>query len=224
MLAVVNPVLKEIRDKTGETACFFKVEQNFRVCVAVAETHHALRRECTWARSSRCMWGPRHESCWRGIQTWRRRSSPRPLEPMTDGTVTSPDELRRLIAQAKADGYAITAGEREDSASGLSAPVFDAAATSWARSPSAARRAHATGAMRGMDRPSGRLCRASHPNNRRPPSALSPREEPLRRRLHPREKRCPTWLPSCQYSSPPQRSCSAGQARASPFGRATHRR
>jgi DNA-binding IclR family transcriptional regulator len=50
-----------------------------------------------------------------------------PLEPMTDGTVTRPDELRRLIAQAKADGYAITAGEREDSASGLSAPVFDAA-------------------------------------------------------------------------------------------------
>jgi DNA-binding IclR family transcriptional regulator len=50
-----------------------------------------------------------------------------PLEPLTDGTVTSPDGLRRLIAQAKADGYAITTGEREDSASGLSAPVFDAA-------------------------------------------------------------------------------------------------
>jgi hypothetical protein len=38
-----------------------------------------------------------------------------PLQPMTDGTVTRPDALRRLIAQAKADGYAITAGEREDS-------------------------------------------------------------------------------------------------------------
>jgi len=50
-----------------------------------------------------------------------------PLEPMTDETVTRPDELRRLVAQAKSDGYAITTGEREDSASGLSAPVFDAA-------------------------------------------------------------------------------------------------
>ena len=45
VLTVVNPVLKEIRDKTGETACFFKVEQTFRVCVAIAETHHALRRD-----------------------------------------------------------------------------------------------------------------------------------------------------------------------------------
>jgi DNA-binding IclR family transcriptional regulator len=44
VLAVVNTVLKEIRDKSGQTACF-KVEQNYRVCVAVAETHHALRRD-----------------------------------------------------------------------------------------------------------------------------------------------------------------------------------
>jgi DNA-binding IclR family transcriptional regulator len=45
---------------------------------------------------------------------------------MTDGTVTSAEDLRTLIAKARADGYAISAGEREDSASGLSAPVFDA--------------------------------------------------------------------------------------------------
>jgi len=44
---------------------------------------------------------------------------------ITDGTVTSADELRTLVAKAKGDGYAISAGEREDSASGLSAPVFD---------------------------------------------------------------------------------------------------
>jgi DNA-binding IclR family transcriptional regulator len=50
-----------------------------------------------------------------------------PLEHLTDGTVTNPNELRGFVAQTKADGYAITAGEREDSASGLSAPVFDSA-------------------------------------------------------------------------------------------------
>ncbi len=127
VLAVVNPVLKEIRDKTGETACFFKVEQNFRVCVAVAETRHALRRDMYVGKviplhvgsASRILlaWDPGHAE----------RILSAPLEPLTDGTVTSPDELRRLIVQAKADGYAITTGEREDSASGLSAPVFDAA-------------------------------------------------------------------------------------------------
>jgi DNA-binding IclR family transcriptional regulator len=73
-------VLKEIRGKATETACFFQVEQ-----------------------------------------------------PLAEGTVTSADELRSLIAQAKADGYAISAGEREDSASGLSARFSIQPETRWAR-------------------------------------------------------------------------------------------
>ncbi|WP_243794380.1 hypothetical protein [Saccharopolyspora gloriosae] len=44
VLSVVNPVLKELRDATGETASFFRSEGEHRVCVAVAETRHALRR------------------------------------------------------------------------------------------------------------------------------------------------------------------------------------
>ncbi|KWX20587.1 MULTISPECIES: IclR family transcriptional regulator [Mycolicibacterium] len=127
VLAVVNPVLKEVRDKTGETACFFTVEQNFRVCVAVAETHHALRRDMYVGKVI-----PLHVgSASRVLLAWdpdlARRILSAPLEPMTEGTVTSADELAGLIAATRSDGYAITAGEREDSASGLSAPVFDSA-------------------------------------------------------------------------------------------------
>lgn len=127
VLAVVNPVLKEVRDKTGETACFFTVEQNFRVCVAVAETHHALRRDMYVGKVI-----PLHVgSASRVLLAWdpdlARRILSAPLEPMTEGTVTSADELAGLIEATRSDGYAITAGEREDSASGLSAPVFDSA-------------------------------------------------------------------------------------------------
>jgi DNA-binding IclR family transcriptional regulator len=127
VLAVVNPVLKEIRDKTGETACFFKVEQNFRVCVAIAETRHALRRDMYIGKVI-----PLHAgSASRVLLAWNPELAEKilaaPLEQLTEFTVTSPEELRRHIARAKADGYAITTGEREDSASGLSAPVFDSA-------------------------------------------------------------------------------------------------
>ena len=118
VLAVINPVLKEIRDKTGETACFFKVEQTFRVCVAIAETHHVIPLYAGSASRVLLAWNP----------DLADQILASPLEPLTDGTVTSPDELCALVAQAKADGYAITAGEREDSASGLSATVFDSAA------------------------------------------------------------------------------------------------
>ncbi|MGV9796483.1 IclR family transcriptional regulator [Mycobacterium sp. NPDC003449] len=127
VLAVVNPVLKEIRDKIGETACFFTVEQNFRVCVAVAETHHALRRNMYVGKVI-----PLHVgSASRVLLAWNPDLADKilkaPLQQMTEGTVTSADELAAHIARARADGYAITAGEREDSASGLSAPVFDSA-------------------------------------------------------------------------------------------------
>jgi DNA-binding IclR family transcriptional regulator len=127
VLAVVNPVLKEIRDKTGETACFFKVEQNFRVCVAIAETRHALRRDMYVGKVI-----PLHVgSASRVLLAWNPELAEKilagPLEQLAEFTVTSPEELRTHIAHAKADGYAITTGEREDSASGLSAPVFDSA-------------------------------------------------------------------------------------------------
>ena len=125
ILTILKPVLTEIRDTTGETACFFRVEQHYRVCVAIAETHHALRRDMYVGKLI-----PLHAgSAGRILLAWNPMLAEEilagPLEPMTDGTVTSAEELRALIAKARADGYAISAGEREDSASGLSAPVFD---------------------------------------------------------------------------------------------------
>ncbi|KAA0101380.1 IclR family transcriptional regulator [Mycolicibacterium sp. P1-18] len=127
VLAVVNPVLKDMRDETTETACFFTVEQNFRVCIAVAETHHALRREMYVGKVI-----PLHVgSASRVLLAWNPALAEKvlstPLEQLADRTVTSADELRALIAHTRSDGYAITAGERDDSASGLSAPVFDSA-------------------------------------------------------------------------------------------------
>lgn len=127
ILEVLKPVLNEMRDVTTETACFMRVEQEYRVCVAIAPTHHALRRDMYVGKMI-----PLHVgSAGRILLAWSPVLAERilsgPLEPMTDGTVTSAEELRALIAQARADGYAISTGEREDSASGLSAPVFDAA-------------------------------------------------------------------------------------------------
>jgi DNA-binding IclR family transcriptional regulator len=125
VLAVVTPVLKEIRDATGETASFFRVEQGYRVCVAIAETEHALRRNMYVGKIVPLPAG----SAGRVLLAWNPELTEQvlagPIEPMTEGTVTDTAVLRELIHQARADGYAITAGEREDSASGLAAPVFD---------------------------------------------------------------------------------------------------
>ena len=127
VLTIVNPVLRDLRDACGETACFFRAEQGYRVCIAVAETRHALRRDMYVGKLL-----PLHAgAAGRVLLAWddelAERVLSRPLPPITDTTVTSPELLRELTGRTRADGYAITTAEREDGSSGIAAPVFDSA-------------------------------------------------------------------------------------------------
>ena len=128
ILDIISPVLKTLRDTTGETACFFKAEQHYRVCVAIAETRHALRREMHLGKLL-----PLHAgSAGRVLLAWDPELMDAvlrdPLESITESTITSSEDLETAVKRTLADGFAITVGEREDGASGLSAPVFDSAA------------------------------------------------------------------------------------------------
>ncbi|WP_090956806.1 IclR family transcriptional regulator [Arthrobacter sp. ov118] len=128
VIDVISPVLKTLRDTTGETTCFYKAEQHQRVCVAMAETRHALRREMHLGKIL-----PLHAgSAGRVLLAWDSDLMEEvlrdPLESLTESTITSSEDLVTAVKNTRTDGFAITVGEREDGASGLSAPVFDAAA------------------------------------------------------------------------------------------------
>lgn len=128
VLSVVNPVLKEVRDLTGETTCFFRAEQSYRVCVAIAETRHALRREMYVGKVIPLSAGSASRVLLAYDDELAEQILAEELTSMTDKTVTEKDHMRELLKQTRSDGYAITTGERETGASGLSAPVFDSAA------------------------------------------------------------------------------------------------
>jgi DNA-binding IclR family transcriptional regulator len=127
ILDVISPLLKELRDTTGETACLFRAEQRYRVCVAIAETRHMLRREMHLGKIL-----PLHAgSAGRVLLAWDQDLLEEvlrtPLESITEATITSSEDLESVVKQTRVDGFAITTGEREDGSSGLSAPVFDSA-------------------------------------------------------------------------------------------------
>ena len=109
VLGVVNPVLKELRDATGETATFFRSEGTHRVCVAIAETRHALRREMYVGKIAPLTAG----SSGRVLLAWQPRLAEEvlggELPQLTGSTVTDVAELRNLVARTAADGYAISA-------------------------------------------------------------------------------------------------------------------
>jgi DNA-binding IclR family transcriptional regulator len=128
VLDILAPLLKTLRDSTGETTCFFKAEQPYRVCVAMAETRHALRREMHLGKIL-----PLHAgSAGRVLLAWDAELMDavlrNPLEAITESTITSSEDLETAVKRTRTDGFAVTVGEREDGASGLSAPVFDSAA------------------------------------------------------------------------------------------------
>ena len=126
-LKLFAPLLSSLRDLTGETACFFQAEQGYRVCVAMAETHHALRREMHVGKIIPITAG----SASHVLLAWSQETV---LKDALQSLLDSSDEqalarsqhLEAAVRRTRRDGFSITIGEREDGASGLAAPVFDA--------------------------------------------------------------------------------------------------
>lgn len=125
LVDIVTPVLKRLRDETGETASLFRAERTFRVCVAMAETRHGIRRELHVGKLLPLYAG----SSGKVLMAWdgglADRALAEPLERLTDATITDPAALRAELAGIRERGFAVTRDEQESGAIGISAPVFD---------------------------------------------------------------------------------------------------
>lgn len=125
---VIRPVLERLRDQTGETAAFYRPSQGYRVCVALAETHHSLRRSMRVGQVLPLTAG----SAGHVILAWRpdlvEEGIARGDELQADMRKLSGADLQSAITAARANGFASTVDQREVGACGLSAPVFDAQA------------------------------------------------------------------------------------------------
>ncbi|MHA7277909.1 IclR family transcriptional regulator [Arthrobacter sp. Hz1] len=123
-IELLSPVLRRLRDDLGETVCIFRESQGSRVCVAMAETRRMLRRVVEVGSIM-----PLHAgSAGRVLLAWNPDLAERVyhsgLHSMTKQTITDAANLDEAVAKTRADGFAITTGERVSGASGLSAPIF----------------------------------------------------------------------------------------------------
>lgn len=125
ILDIVQPALLRLRNRSGETACYFRASSGHRVCVAIAETAQMLRIAMHVGRVL-----PLHAgSAGRVLLAWDTGAAERvlasALDRVTEHTIIDREALRQALDKTRRQGYAITAGERESDASGVSAPVFD---------------------------------------------------------------------------------------------------
>jgi DNA-binding IclR family transcriptional regulator len=128
ILAVVTPILAEVREITGESVSFFRVERGFRVCVALAETKHALRHHLYVGMAIPLRAGAVSQV----LLAWNPELAERvlagPAEEHTQCTGSDTPVRRELIARVKTAGYAASAGDLREGASELAAPVFSSSA------------------------------------------------------------------------------------------------
>ena len=97
------------------------------MCVAVAETHHALRREMHLGKIIPITAG----SASHVLLAWSQEAVLKhALQTLLDSSdeqaLARSQHLEAAVRRTRRDGFSITIGEREDGASGLAAPVFDA--------------------------------------------------------------------------------------------------
>jgi len=115
-----QPHLDHLRDKTREMVTLAKLQGNKLIYLAVAESREVVRATmkpgvlrplhgtATGKALLAAIDGPEREDLIAGLE----------LEPMTDRTIVSADELHRSVEEVRRRGYAVNSGE---SVAGLSA-------------------------------------------------------------------------------------------------------
>jgi DNA-binding IclR family transcriptional regulator len=125
IVRTVRPILQQLRDETGETACLYMRDGPHRTVVAVAETRHVVMRPFHVGQVM-----PLHAGAPGKIFLAfdpEAREAVRDLE-LTRFTPKTPqnwDEIDAQLEQARAQGFFAAFGERNSDVGSISAPVFD---------------------------------------------------------------------------------------------------
>lgn len=124
-----QPVLDHLRDETGETALLFVREGQARTIVALSATRHTVVYTLTVGQLL-----PLHAgSSGRVLLAFDQEAAEQvlagDLTTYTSSTIAEPEKLRRDLARVRRAGVAISRGERNLGAAGISSPVLDAEGT-----------------------------------------------------------------------------------------------
>jgi DNA-binding IclR family transcriptional regulator len=127
LVDIASDTLEWLRDETGESAQLCVREGRFAVVVAVANSHHSVMRQLRvgevnylHAGSAGKVFLAFDPSAWDAIRSTR-------FESFTPNTPATRAELTHAVDAIRENGYAVSIGERNEGAAGVTAPIFDAA-------------------------------------------------------------------------------------------------
>ncbi|GAB3535744.1 IclR family transcriptional regulator [Arthrobacter tecti] len=129
IVQLTKPILQNLRDETGETACLYVRDGSFRTIVSVAETRHVVMRPFTVG-----MVMPIHAGAPGKIFLAYDPEARPTLEgnALSKFTPDTPDSLATLdhqVKQTREQGYFAAFGERHSDVGSIAAPVFNVSGT-----------------------------------------------------------------------------------------------
>lgn len=125
---VVNPVLRELVNRFGETASLFVLQSNAAVCIDQVDGIHPVRLNAAIGRQLPVHTGasPRLLLAFTSEEQQRAVLAQAPFAALTPHTIVDSDSLERALVQAREDGYVVSIGESNEDAIGMAAPIRDA--------------------------------------------------------------------------------------------------
>jgi len=124
LVQLTRPVLRELRDATGETACLYVRDGGFRTVVALAETRHVVMRLFMVGMVMVLHAGSAGKVFMAYDPAARRAAVGQGLTRLTPRTTVDIDLLDKQLEEVRELGYAASFEERDAGAASISAPVF----------------------------------------------------------------------------------------------------
>lgn len=125
--AITRPILKDLSNKTGESATFYVLDGTDRLALAREEGKHAIRYS---VREGQRM--PLHAGASGKVllaygppELVASIKDSSKLNAITPTTITCPDALLKEMADVRKNGYAISKGENVADANAIAAPVME---------------------------------------------------------------------------------------------------
>ncbi|GAA2737320.1 IclR family transcriptional regulator [Actinocorallia aurantiaca] len=119
------PVLRRLRDETGETSTLSGLVGEERVYLTQFESPYEVKMTVEVGRRFPLYAGSSGKAILAFLPEDRRETLlSRPLSPLTEHTVTDTDELRAELASIARAGAAVSLGERQSDAGSVAAPLF----------------------------------------------------------------------------------------------------
>jgi DNA-binding IclR family transcriptional regulator len=124
LIETAMPVLRALRDETGESAGLFVRDGDLRVCVALAESTRAVGRRLVLGHVLPIHAGAPGKTLLAFDADPSRVLAHLDLTALSARTLTDRPSLEKELQRIRNDGFAVSQGEWDLEVSGVAAPVF----------------------------------------------------------------------------------------------------